>query len=215
MRHANTVGAVLALVLTGSLAACGEQPAEGEAANTPAAEEPAAAEPAPAPVSVTAGWQEYTFDDLKLAKRFPAEPVRAEGTYWEWPHTDREPEVVMEGPATTLTASAGNIDYVVTVAPRPERMNMGASMMGECAYLTEESGVEQRNLSAEIDNGNRTVYGHQVTVDLHDMSARMTNGCYYENGNFYIFSATVRPENANPDAPEAVEFATSGRFIDG
>jgi len=212
MRHLNGSKAIalraaalrtaLAFVAAGTLAACGgEQPA----AEAPAAEAPAGA----------AAWQEFTFDDLKLAKRFPVEPTRTEGTYWAWPHTDREPEVVMEGPATFLTATADNIQYDVTVAPRPERMNMGASMMGECAYLTEESGVEQRNLGAQIDNGNRTVYGHQVTVDLHDMSGRMTNGCWYENGNFYIFSATVLTGHPNPDAPEAVEFATSGRFIDG
>ncbi len=205
------VKTALALVLTGALAACGQQAAEGEpAAPEAAAEEPAAVEPA----SATVGWQEYTFDDLKLAKSFPAEPTRADITYWEWPHTDREPEVVGEAPGVTLSATANDIDYIVTVVPRPDMLNMSASMVGECAYLTEESGVEQKNTFTEINNGNRSVYGHQVVVDLHDMSGRMHNGCYFENGNFYIFSATVKTANGNPDAPEAQEFVTSGRFLD-
>ncbi len=97
----------------------------------------------------------------------------------------------------------------------PDRAHMGASIMGECAYLSEESGVEQKNTFVRIDNGNRTVYGHQVVVDRNDDMGRMHNGCFFENGTFYRFSATVNPAHGDPDALDAQEFATSGRFIDG
>jgi hypothetical protein len=92
---------------------------------------------------------------------------------------------------------------------------MGASVMGECAYLTEESGVETENTFIEIDNGDRMVYGHQVSVDRHDGMGRMHNGCFFENGTFYLFSATVHPEHGDLDAEEAQDFVTSGRFLDG
>ena len=114
-----------------------------------------------------------------------------------------------------LSASADNIDYQVTIVPLEERADMGASIMGECAYLTEESGVEQKNTFIRVDNGNRTVYGHQVVVDRHDDLGRMHNGCFFENATFYLFSATVRPEHGDLDAPEAQDFITSGRFLDG
>ena len=128
---------------------------------------------------------------------------------------DRDPEVAGEAPSTILTASADNIDYEVTIVALPDRVGMGASIMGECAYLTEESGVEQKNTFIRVDNGNRAVYGHQVVVDRHDGVGRMHNGCYFENGIFYLFSATVRPEHGDLDAQEAQEFITNGRFMDG
>ena len=202
MRRTNAAAITMALITAGVLAACG-QPSETEMAadDTPGAD--------------GAIWQEYAFDDLKLAIRFPVEPTRSEGIYWEWPMTDREPEVVGEAPSIILSASDDNIDYELTVVPLPDLVHMGASIMGECAYLTEESGIEQKNTFISIDNGNRTVYGHQVVVDRHDEMGRMHNGCFYENGTFYIFSATVRQEHGDLDAPEAQEFITSGRFMDG
>jgi hypothetical protein len=207
MRHSNAGLAALALILAGALAACSES-ADTEMAG---AEE----EAQPMPAAGAAGWEEFTYVDLKLAKAFPAEPTRTEGTYWQWPLTDREPEVAGEAPSTILTASADNIDYEVTVVPLPDRVHMGASIMGECAYLTEESGVEQKNTFTEIDNGDRQVYGHQVVVDRHDDMGRLYNGCYFENGIFYLFSATVRPEHGSLEAQEAEDFITSGRFLDG
>ena len=204
MRIANLAATALVLTMTGALSAC------GQAADTADAEGPPPAAPAQ---TGAAAWEEFSYPDLKLAKRFPVEPTRTEGTYWDWPLTDREPEVAGEAPATILTASADNIDYEVTVVPLPERTHMGASIVGECAYLTEESGVEQKNTYVEIA-GDRPVFGHQVVVDRHDNMGRMHNGCFFENGIFYLFSATVRPEHGNPDAEEAQAFITSGRFLD-
>jgi hypothetical protein len=203
MRHSNAAITALFFIAAGALMGC-EQSADEGASDTP-----------PMPAAGAAGWQEYTYADLKLAKAFPTEPSRTEGTYWEWPLTDREPEVAGEAPDTVLSASADNIDYSVTVVPLPERAFMGASIMGECAYLTEESGVEQKNTFIELDNGNRPVYGHQVVVDRHDGMGRLYNGCYFENGIFYIFSATVHPEHGSLDSEEAEQFVTNARFLDG
>ena len=203
MRRTNAAAITMAILAAGVLAACG-QPTDTQIVgdDTPGAD--------------GTNWQEYAFDDLRLTKRFPAEPTRTEGIYWEWPlTTDREPEVAGEAPSTILSASFDNIDYEVTVVPLPELVHMGASIMGECAYLTEESGTEQKNTFISIDNGNRTVYGHQVVVDRNDEMGRMHNGCFYENGTFYIFTAIVHQEHGDLDAQEAQEFVTSGRFIDG
>ena len=205
MRRLNATKLTIALLAVGALVSCG-QPGEQAAEND-----------APAmPAAIGSDWPDFTFNDLKLAKRFPVEPTRSEGTYWDWPLTeDRDPEVAGEAPSTILSASADNIDYQVTVVPRADRVNMGASIMGECVYLTEESGVEQKNTFIRIENGDRTVYGHQVVVDRRDEMGRMYNGCFFENGIFYLFSATVRPEHGNPEAPEAEAFISNARFIDG
>lgn len=204
MRRTNAAKSTMALIAAGLLAAC------GQTSDTQMTSDDASGVD-------EAGWQEYLFDDLQLAKHFPAEPTRSEGVYWTWPlpPPDRDPEVAGESPSIILSASADNIDYEVTVVPLPDRAHMGASIMGECAFLSEESGTEQKNTYVRIDNGNRTVYGHQVVVDRSDDVGRMHNGCFFENGTFYRFSATVHPAHGNPDAPEAQEFATSGRFIDG
>ena len=204
MGRTNAVVKTLAIIAAGTLAAC------GQSSDTQVAGDD---------VSGTDGtaWQEYVFEDLKIAKRFPAPPTRSEGVYWTWPLTpeDRDPEVAGESPSVILSASADNIDYEVTIVPLPDRVAMGASIMGECAYLTEESGTEQKNTFVRIDNGNRTVYGHQVVVDRSDDMGRMHNGCFFENGTFYRFSATVRQAHGDPDAQEAQDFVASGRFIDG
>lgn len=204
MRRTNAVAKTMALIAVGALAAC------SQSSDTQMTEEDASGADGMA-------WQEYVFDDLKIAKRFPAPPTRSEGVYWTWPLTppDRDPEVAGESPSIVLAASADNIDYEVTVVPLPDRMHMGASVMGECAYLTEESGIEQKNTFVRIDNGSRTVYGHQVVVDRNDDMGRMHNGCFFENGTFYKFSATVRQAHGDPDAQEAQEFVASGRFLDG
>lgn len=204
MRRTNAAVKIVALIAAGTLAAC------SQSSDTQMTEENASEADGMA-------WQEYEFDDLRIAKRFPTEPTRSEGTYWTWPLTpeDRDPEVAGESPSITLSASADNIDYEVTIVPLPGRAHMGASIMGECAYLTEESGVEQKNTFIRIDNGNRTVYGHQVVVDRADDMGRMHNGCFFENGTFYRFSATVHQAHGNPDAEEAQEFVASGRFLDG
>jgi hypothetical protein len=200
MRFSSAATAALLLVVAGAISACGDT-ADTETAGVDES---------------AGGWQEFTYADLKLAKNFPAEPTRTEGVYWDWPLTeDRDPEVAGEAPSTILSASADNIDYEVTVVPLPDRAHMGASVMGECAYLTEESGVETKNNFIEIDNGDRMVYGHQVSVDRHDGMGRMHNGCFFENGTFYLFSATVHPEHGDLDAEEAQEFVTSGQFLDG
>jgi hypothetical protein len=202
---ANAAMVILALIGLGGLAACGQSSEQAAGADAPAARG-----------AVEANWQEFSFEDLGLAKSFPVEPTRSEGIYWDWPLTeDRDPEVAGEAPSVMLSASADNIDYQVTIVPLEERADMGASIMGECAYLTEESGVEQKNTFIRVDNGNRTVYGHQVVVDRHDDLGRMHNGCFFENATFYLFSATVRPEHGDLDAPEAQDFITSGRFLDG
>lgn len=206
MRQSNAGLTALVLILAGTLSACG-QSADSEMTG-------AENNPQPMPASGAAAWEEFSYPDLKLAKRFPAEPTRTEGTYWQWPLTDREPEVAGEAPSTILSVSADNIDYEVTVVPLPDRVVMGASIMGECAYLTEESGVEQKNTFVEIDNGDRPVYGHQVVVDRNDGMGRLYNGCYFENGTFYRFSATVHPEHGDLDAEEAEQFITSGHFLD-
>lgn len=204
MRRINAVKKTIALLAVGALAACG-QPTDTQMAGDEA------------PGSDGPTWQEYVFNDLQLAKRFPSEPTRSEGIYWTWPLTppDRDPEVAGESPSIILSASADNIDYEVTVVPLSDHVHMGASIMGECAYLSEESGVEQKNTFIRIDNGNRTVYGHQVVVDRNDEVGRMHNGCFYENGTFYRFSATVHHTHGDLDASEAQEFITTGRFIDG
>jgi len=207
MRVSSAASTALVLILTGALSACGES-ATTEASDA-GADAAAMAEAGPD------AWQEYSFPDLKLAKRFPVEPTRMEGTYWDWPLTEREPEVAGEAPSVILSASADNIDYEVTVVPLPDRAHMGASIMGECAYLTEESGVEQKNTSIEIQGGDHPVYGHQVVVDRHDGMGRLYNGCYFENGTFYLFSATVRPEHGGLEAREAEDFVTSGGFLTG
>jgi hypothetical protein len=206
MRQSNTAAAIMTLIAVGTLAACGQSSEQAAETDAPEMPEPTGA-----------NWQEFTFVDLKIAKRFPSEPTRTEGTYWEWPLTgdDRDPEVAGEAPSTMLTASVDYIDYEVTIVPLSNRVGMGASIMGECAYLTEESGVEQKNTFVQIDNGNRTVYGHQVVVDRHDDLGRMHNGCFFENGTFYLFSATVHQEHGDLDAPEAQAFITNARFIDG
>jgi hypothetical protein len=206
MRRSNTAAAITVLIVGGALAACGQSSEQGAEPNVPLLLEP-----------VEANWQEFTFVDLKIIKRFPLEPTRSEGIYWEWPLTgdDRDPEVAGESPSTKLTASVDYIDYEMTVVPLLDRVGMGASIMGECAYLTEESGVEQKNTFVQIDNGNRSVYGHQVVVDRNDDLGRMHNGCFFENGSFYLFSAIVHQEHGDLNAPEAQAFITNARFIDG
>jgi len=204
MRRTNAAVKIVALISVGALAAC-SQSSDTQVTDENASEADGMA------------WQEYEFDDLKIAKRFPAEPVRSESVYWTWPLTpeDRDPEVAGESPSIILSASADNIDYEVTVVPLPDRVQMGASIMGECIYLTEESGTEQKNTFVRIDNGDRPVYGHQVVVDRSDDMGRMHNGCFFENGTLYKFSATVHQAHGDLDASEAQDFVTSGRFIDG
>ena len=73
---ANAAMVILALIGLGGLAACGQSSEQAAGADAPAARG-----------AVEANWQEFSFEDLGLAKSFPVEPTRSEGIYWDWPLT--------------------------------------------------------------------------------------------------------------------------------
>ena len=64
-----------------------------------------------------AAWKEYVYEDLGIAKYFPAEPKRETGT---WGQGIRLPLAKIV-PATILTAEDGGVIYKLTVVDFPDR----------------------------------------------------------------------------------------------
>ena len=157
---------------------------------------------------------ETVFEEYGVAVRFPAEPAMSTSTYFDFPYTQRDVEVADGSPPSTIySATQDNIDYSLTVIPVPDKAERGASIMGECIYLTEDSGIDLGVASLTAGAPDRTVYGLHIAVDLRDNQGRLVTSCFYENGILYKLEAHVLPAHGNLDAPEAVEFIKSARFL--
>ena len=157
-----------------------------------------------------AAWQEFVFADLGIAKQFPAAPRRAAGTY----------QTVATGgvpvPADVFTLEADFIRYRMTVVAlgRPDMLARSASILGECVFIAEEEGRPLANLPLRVPDGTALgLLGRAVSADIERAFARKETGCVFARGKLVRLEATVLPERAEPDAPEAVQFIESLRFL--
>nr|TFG55417.1 MAG: hypothetical protein E4H34_00550 [Hyphomicrobiales bacterium] len=163
----------------------------------------------------SAAWQEYIYEDLGIAKSFPAKPVRTEGLY-ETPEfaTDNLRVAGLDRPAVHFTTELDNIHYRMSVVDISDIIDDAINVFGECILLAEQSGgvISNIHLGVGLTGGRPTVFGRLVTVDLPGGRGRMRTACLVNNGKLYRTEAIVRPEHGNLDAPEVERFMTTQRF---
>ena len=163
----------------------------------------------------SAAWQEYIYEDLGIAKAFPAEPERAEGIY-ETPEFARDILRVagVNRAATHLTAELENIVYRMSVVDISDNIEESINIFGECILLAEQSGLVISNihLGVGLTGGRPTVFGRVVTVDLEGDRGRVRTACLVNNAKLYRTEAHVLPEHGTLDPPEVERFMTTLRF---
>ncbi len=149
----------------------------------------------------TAGWKEYKYEDLVVAKEFPGEPKIEDGQY--------KAPVAGTAPAKILTVEQDNVVYRMTVADLHDKLAISAAIMGECTYLAEAAGKSIVNMTARIGHD---VYGRIQSTDLKDGSRAMTE-CLFTNGRLYKIEAIISPKNDDfPNSPQAIRFVNSIDF---
>jgi len=148
---------------------------------------------------------------------FPAPPMMTYKTSyfsWEYAPPDRTADIAgRQRQAAVHVLVRNNIVYRASVVNFSDRPNEAATLWGECIYLNEEMGIEQTNVSVPIGQGVNTVYGRVQFVELRDDQGHMHVGCYFHKGRLYKLEALVLPARGAPQAPEAVAFVRSIRFV--
>ena len=155
-------------------------------------------------MSASAAWKEHKFEDLGIVKEFPGDPKR-ETIEFKTP-------VAGTAKATRLTITDDNIDYALTVVPLQNKLDVSASIMGECVFMAEDEGEPLANMTTRIEPGARAVYGRLVSVDLTDNKGRRQTACLFTKGNLYVVQATVRPEHGQLNSSQAIRFTNSMSF---
>lgn len=151
-----------------------------------------------------AAWKEYRYEDLGVVKEFPVAPKMQTGTY----------KTPVAGTATAhiLTAEEEGIKYTLTVVDLMNKVEQGATLMGECVYLAEDEGKPVANMMARVEPGPRAIYGRIISDDLKDGSRAMT-ACFYTKGRLYKVQALVLPSNPDyPNSSQAIRFVNSLSF---
>jgi hypothetical protein len=151
-----------------------------------------------------AAWKDHAFPELGLGKEFPGDPKREEAEY--------KTPVAGTAKATVLSMTDNNIVYRVTVVDLKHKVDVGASIMGECVFLAEDEGTPIANMATRVEPGAKAVYGRLVTVELEGNKGRKQTGCYFTQGRLYRIEATVLPEHGQPNSPQVIRFTNSLRF---
>jgi hypothetical protein len=151
-----------------------------------------------------AAWKEHEFKDLGIAKEFPGDPKR-EAIEFKTP-------VAGTAKATLLSITEENVAYRLTVVELQNKVEVGASIMGECVHMAEAEGEPLANMTTRIEPGAAAVYGRLVSVNLKDNKGRRQTACFYTKGRLYKIDATVLPENGQPNSSQAIRFTNSMRF---
>ncbi len=163
----------------------------------------------------SAAWQEYIYEDLGIAKAFPAEPVRTEGLY-ETPELARDNLRVAgtDRAAIHLTAELDNIVYRMSVVDISDIIEESINVFGECILLAEQSGevISNIHLGVGLTGGRPTVFGRYLTIDPRRNGGRTRIACLVNNGKLYRTEAHVRPEHGTLDPPMVERFMTTQRF---
>jgi hypothetical protein len=155
-----------------------------------------------------AQWNEYVFEELGIAKQFPAPPKETRETY-QTPQTGRAV------PARVLSVELDNILYRMLVADlsTPDLIEKSAQLYAECIARAEQEGKVIAAMPQRVEDGTPyDVYGQLTSVELAGNAGRKQTNCFYTKGRLYRIEALVRPAHGQPTAPETIRFTSSFRF---
>ena len=150
-----------------------------------------------------AAWQEYIYPELGVAKEFPVEPKKSQGT---WGEGIRLPLSKIL-PDTILTAEDGGVTYKMTVVDFSSRPNEGANIMGEAFSSLAGKGTVVSQGFPRLDLGANSVYGLTLIVD-EKSGTHATSAVFFNKGKLYLFQALV-PQNSPSRLDSGI-----GRFVE-
>jgi hypothetical protein len=156
-------------------------------------------------IAPASAWTEYKYEDLGVAKEFPAEPKVATGTY--------KTVVAGAAPSHIFTVDEPDSKYSMIVVDLMDKVDSGSTIQGECVAMAEEAGkATVANMPARVEPGKAAIYGRIVSEDMKDGSRQLTE-CFYTKGRLYKIAATILPSNSDfPNSAEGVRFINSLRF---
>ena len=157
------------------------------------------------PAQAASAWKEHAFPDLGIRKDFPNEPKRTKGTY--------KSPIVPETPADILTSDVDGVVYRMTVVPLKHQNDEGASIMGECSYISMTDATKvYADSPSNFGFGLKGVYGRWTSGDRAN-GDRIVTACYFNNARLYKIEAVItRRHPSHPNSPMAMRFANSLDF---
>ena len=155
-----------------------------------------------------AQWQEFVYEELGIAKQFPAPPQETRESY-QTPRTGRGV------PARVLSVERDNILYRMLVADMtaPDLVAKSALLYAECIQRAEQEGTVIASMPQRVEDGTPfRVYGQLTSVALAGNGGRKQTNCFYTKGRLFVIEALVRAAHGNMNAPEAIRFTSSFHF---
>jgi hypothetical protein len=146
---------------------------------------------------------------------FPAPPMTYKMSYFQPDYTgDRQADIAgRQRMAAVHVLVRNNVVFRASVVNFSDKPTEAATLWGECIYLNEETGIEESNVSVPIGQGANTVYGRVQKTELRENQGHLHAGCYYHRNRLYRLEAIVLPARGDENAPEAVAFVRSIRFL--
>ena len=153
-------------------------------------------------VPAQAQWRGYISRDLGISFHAPGEIIAERGIY--------EGERSGEHPTIVYRSVADNIEYKMVVTDFRDRLDEGASLLIEAAFMFQDEKTLLMDAYARIDDN----FGRKLTIDLPDNGGRSMGSFHFHQGYLYQSFATVLPANGDFASPNIGRFTDSISFGD-
>lgn len=154
-------------------------------------------------VSPASAWEEYQYPDQGFAIQFPAAPVVETSVY----ETLLGPEL----PSKVYSVTYEDVFYKLTVVELDDRIEDGASLVGEIGYTFDREAQILSHYNPRIGFDMKPAFGAGIVADLSDGSRIRTSAFVYR-GRYYRADAIVLPARGDKDQAVPSRFDQTLRF---
>ena len=154
-------------------------------------------------VSPASAWEEYQYPDQGFAIQFPAPPAVEMSIY--------ETLLGAELPSRVYSVTYEDVLYKITVVELDDRIEDGASLVGEIGYTFDREAQILSHYYPRIGFNIKPAFGGGIVADLSDGS-RIRSSAFVYRDRYYRADAIVLPERGDKDQAVPSRFDQTLRF---
>lgn len=154
-------------------------------------------------VSPALAWEEYQYPEQGFAIQFPAPPTVETSEY--------ETLLGDELPSTVYSVTYEDVLYQITVVELGDRIEDGASLVGEIGYTFDREAQILSHYYPRIGFNIKPAFGGAIVADLSDGS-RIRSSAFVYRDRYYRADAITLPERGDKDQAVPSRFDQTLRF---